>query len=1027
MRHWLAISVLLFAACAIAQQNPDLKVNMNDYSLGLGQGSYTCFDGTSGTGNYCLGKWLASSIFVINGGSSSNPTNGLDCTTAYPGSWCAMYYSSVPYLSNMYNIRDAVGASKYERAILHNTIDIGALHASSIIGMDQFDWFDQINGLTEGFNYYVPSNAQNGVLLYNGATFVSDITGLAYGGAVVTVAYNAGTFTLTGISSQNFTNISAGSAITLTGFTAATFLNGKTALVSTVSGTGTPVMTLLLSCSSNCTGTNETGYVASPQAIPAGDSLYLAFMEPFDVINVRLATSQVGGSVTYEYSKGAGVWGNLTTASHWSDGTAGLTSGLSQVRIGFYPPSDWATDSVHGSRQKFWVRITPTGASTQPAIFNLRGDNLLSTYVSTGQCGSVVQPQTGNSCLLRGWSASAYAASTACSGSPCVVAGSYLYNPSPPTSASARFLYQGRTGGYGGYPNEVWLNPGAIDTGSTTLAGEILPYMFAAVRSAYGVTSNATMFDNGASTVPMNNWNGGNNTDLPCAPSCTDTLATSNFESYWETAFAQTTANLHASYTPFFVTGNVSATHPTSSELTSSTFPTTAGTLGRVCPGLDFCWIEASSFATSAGYFNSFPQTAENQFTVAQGQPFQVSNAVSDHTFPFGFCDVVSQSVPCLPILWNRATRGSMVALLQQYMFGNSNAGLTYTITSESSYTAGDQFYYFADSGSTLTAPIGSGLQASGFTFQVSSTTPLVAGVNNMGGAGTGHCVGAGCGTDNLFVGNTIIRLCPASTTCENGDIFQVTTSAPTTVTPNTNVTQTACPGGGSCVGVVNNYAGTEKVQILQYGHAALTLTASMPAWQAMDVYATIAPAFRVDIGVPDSSSNAWQPPAGNCIYNPNYVTLTQPTTVCNHGDPDLFYGSTTLLGSAQIWSGLACVAGKYSSAYGTSNMDCAPLERRDYTKAIVLLRPGRTGGTLPTAPDEWATPSQPINLSSFQPSCAPSCQYTKLLPDGTQGPAISSITLTAGNGAILMKQSSSLPASAMIIQGAQILGAKIQ
>ena len=729
--------------------------------------------------------------------------------------------------------------------------------------------------------------------------------------------------------------------------------------------------------------------------------MYIGSMEPFDQINVRLATSQIGGAVSYQYSKGAGNWGDLTTAPHWNDGTSGLRSGLATTQISFYPPSDWATDTIQGTRAKFWVRITSTGASTQPAIFSLRGDKLLSAYSNPPQCGNLIQAQTGTSCLLRGWSAQAYTASTACAGSPCVVAGGYPYNPNPPANASARFIYQARSGLYGGYGNETWLNPSSLDTNGKTLVGKVLPYLWTATKAITGVQSNGTMFDNAVGTNYGYGaaWDAGNYTDLACAPNCLDTLATSNFESYWKTAFAETTANMHATYDPFIVTGNVSVAHPTSSELTSTTFPTTQGTMARVSAGLDLAWIEASSFSNSPGYFNSYPQTAENQFTVAQGQSFEVSNAVADHIYAYGFCDIISQTVPCLPIVWNRATRGAMDALAAQYIFGNANTSLTYTITSESSYTAGDQYYYFVDSGATLTGAISSGLHAAPFNFQSTSTTSLTAMTNNMGGSGA--CTPPGCGTDNLYAGNTIIRICPAGTTCESGDILLVTTSGASTINVTSNVTQNSV----QYVGIANNYTGSEKVQIAKYGHAALTSTANMPAWQSMDVYASLAPAYSVDIGVPDTV-NGWKPPNGNCIYNPNYATLTQPNTPCNPGDPDLFYGSTTLLGSAQLWSGLPCIGGKYDSPHGTTNMDCSPLMRRDYTKAIVVERSARTGGTLPTAPEEWNTPSRPIDLSSFQLACAPHCMYYRLRADGTTDASpISSIQLDGAEAAILMKR----------------------
>jgi hypothetical protein len=289
------------------------------------------------------------------------------------------------------------------------------------------------------------------------------------------------------------------------------------------------------------------------------------------------------------------------------------------------------------------------------------------------------------------------------------------------------------------------------------------------------------------------------------------------------------------------------------------------------------------------------------------------------------------------------------------------------------------------------------------FTFQVSSTTPLVAMTNNMGGLGS--CVQPGCGTDNVFVGWTVVRICPASGACENGDTFQVTTGAPSTVTPNSNVTQNSV----QLVGIANSYVGGETVQIMRYGHAALTPLANMPNWKSMGIYASLAPAYRVDIGVPDTASG-WQPPNGNCLYSVNHNSYPPPATACNKGDPDLFYagnGPTAFKQSAYAWSGLPCsTSGQYSSSHGMANMDCAPLSRRDFTKAIVLLRQFRTGGTLPTAPEELITPSKPIDLSRFEQRCAPNCVYQVLEPDGSLDSPTSSITLRGNGVAILVKSS---------------------
>ena len=930
------------------------------YNLGFGSASQTCFDGSHDTKNGCVSKWIASNIYLSN--SANSPVCVATSSTVCIGGEAPV---SVPSLQDMYWIRDAVGVTQYEKAILHFTRDTGFMNATGLLGMDQFDWFEQTYGLTQGLSYYVPREAANGVLLYHGSTLVSDLTQWAYGGAVRTVTYGGGVFTVTGIGAENFNNITAGKTITLTGFTSATFLNGKRATVTANGGTtSAPTITFSLTCSSNCTGTNETGYLANAQTIPSGDTLYIGFMEPFDQINVRLATPRAAGSVTYQYSKGSGAWGDLTTASNWDDRTAGLTSGLASTPISFYPPTDWAQDVVNGSRSKFWVRIAVSGATTAPVIFNLRGDNLHSMLNSTGQCGGVTN------CLLRGWSASAYASSTACAGSPCVVAGGYEYNPNPPTTSSARFVYQGRTGGYGGYNNEVWLNPSTVDTGTgEPLAGEVIPYLWASALNAFGVnisTINGSILDNGASHSYMYPaWNP-NNTDLLCAPSCHEASGNSDFDNYWATAFAVSTAIFHANYgSAFLATANVTANWPT--------------TLGTIGPSLGLTWLENPLLVTAGGNFNGSTVTAQNTFDLGlHGIPVSVAEVDSNKA---GFCDTMYS--PCIPFVWNRGARGSMIALGNHYLFGNPHTVLTYSVTGMSIYNFADQYYYFVDA-TTLTAPISRGVFPAPYALHVASTAPLVA-------MPSASCLLPGCGgTDNPFAGSIFVRICPTTSTCQEGDVFQVTNQGIKGL-PSISV----LANSGTNVAIANSYVGTEKVQVAQYGHQAYTLPQNMPPWQNVMLYGTAAPAFRVDIGVPDTT-NGWQPPGWNCGYS-----------TCNRGDRDMYYGAgcTTLHCSAQQWSALPCFNGQYNSPLaGGRSRDCSPLARRDYTNAIVLMRTARTGGTLPTAPEEWTTYSKLIDLSSFEARCAPFCVYYGLRSDGTTDPGASSLTLRGAEAAILMK-----------------------
>ncbi len=953
------IACTVISSVAFAQQNPDLNVGANMYNLGFGSAPQTCYDGTHDTENNCVKKWLAGNIKVINGATTS-----LDCTTLYPASECIMYYSSVPYFMNLYWMRDGTPEGRYEDAILHYTQDTGSRLAQSIIGLDHFDYFERPHGLTEGTSYYAPWGAVNGAFLSSGG----DVTAQLYGVQVTQVTYSSGVFTITA-----YNNLRAGNTVLIEDLTSATFLNGKTV---TVTGASSNQFSFNLSCSANCTGTAENGTAALKQPIPNGNTLYIGYMEPFDLLNVRVATPRSGGSVTYQYSKGGGMWGNLTTAPHWHDGTGGLTSGIGAAQIGFYPPVNWAPDVVQGSRSKYWVSISVSGATTAPVIYDVRSDNLLSTYRNTIQCGAITN------CFARGWDEAAYEASRACGGgslfggSPCVVAGGYKYNPNPPANASARFRYQARATGYGGYPNAVWLNPSSVDSTGKTLVGSLLPYMWTAVQAASGIPANGVMYDNGAANISLMypSWQP-NTTDLACAPNCVEQNGNSSFDNYWATAFADTTSTLHTQYgSQFYVTTNASSNW-------QSTVPLLAGSV-------DQSWMEyvMNTYSPGPGGFTNPTGDAQHSYDIGLAGN-KVAIAQTD-SYKYSYCD--TNYSPCQLHIWNRGARGSMVALASHYLFANQNDLLVYSITGMGLYDMADQYWYFTDA-TTLTAPITAGLYNS-YSFRVANASGLVPTWN-------APCTPPGCGgTDNPYAGNAVVRICPASGNCEDGDVFLVSTSkigmGTVTISPQQGSSTSLFNGRYPYVAIGNSYVGNERVQAMKYGHQALTLPQNMPSWKSVYAYASAFPGMRVDIGVPDTV-DGWQPPSGNCGY---------PS--CNKGDRDYYFGTncTTLYCSAQQWSGLACVNGKYNSPRGGGTRDCSPLARRDYTQAIVLLRTARTGGTLPSAPEEWETYSQPIDLSSFESRCAPSCTYYRLRSDGTTDAGTSSVNLRGAEAAVLMK-----------------------
>ena len=311
---------------------------------------------------------------------------------------------------------------------------------------------------------------------------------------------------------------------------------------------------------------------------------------------------------------------------------------------------------------------------------------------------------------------------------------------------------------------------------------------------------NGAMFDNAAGGIgkmyPA--WNP-NLTDLVCAPNsggagCSNANGNCAWYYDWAAAFAQTRSLMHAAYgSGFKVTGNVAFNW-------FSTLPT-------VGASLDMSWLENPMIVTAAGNGNG--ASFDPHYTFDLGlSGVNVSVAEIDSNTA-GFCDTMYS--PCIPFVWNRGARGSMNALGNHYLFGNANTVLTYSIGGMTLYNYADQYYYFTNA-TTLTAPLTRGVFPTPFTFSVASTTQLVA-------TTTSSCQSPGCGgTDNPYAGKIFIRICPSSSTCYEGDVFQVTIQSGNRVSINANA--------GSNVAMANSYTGNETwIHSMVTRHTRLLLT----------------------------------------------------------------------------------------------------------------------------------------------------------------------------------------------------------
>jgi hypothetical protein len=155
---------------------------------------------------------------------------------------------------------------------------------------------------------------------------------------------------------------------------------------------------------------------------------------------------------------------------------------------------------------------------------------------------------------------------------------------------------------------------------------------------------------------------------------------------------------------------------------------------------------------------------------------------------------------------------------------------------------------------------------------------------------------------------------------------------------------------------IYNSYAAGDPAYCVQKQHQSVVGT---PAADNVWKWGAWYPAMGVDVGVPDPNGLS-----GGARVMPWKTG----------GAPDYISGQS------------------HATCDNTSNGVCANLNRRDFTKAIVLLR----GQVYITQEAELDTYSQPISLGGT---------YYPLKADGTTGPGVTSIQLRSDEGAILMKQ----------------------
>lgn len=113
----------------------------------------------------------------------------------------------------------------------------------------------------------------------------------------------------------------------------------------------------------NSAGAGDVTFFPAAEAI--NDYFAIGFAQPFSklVVNTTGGTQGAGGTVAWEYWDGT-AW---TALSGVTDGTTGFTAALGTNSVTWTAPTNWATTSLNGSAQLYYIRARVTGTySTNP-------------------------------------------------------------------------------------------------------------------------------------------------------------------------------------------------------------------------------------------------------------------------------------------------------------------------------------------------------------------------------------------------------------------------------------------------------------------------------------------------------------------------------------------------------------------------------------------------------------------------------------------------------------------------------------
>ncbi|MBZ5581202.1 MAG: hypothetical protein LAQ30_03170 [Acidobacteriia bacterium] len=603
--------------------------------------------------------------------------------------------------------------------------------------------------------------------------------------------------------------------------------------------------------------------------VTVANALYVGYMEPFDQMNFAIQTPRYGGTTAYEYWNGSG-WAALVTQS---DSTNGLGA---TGRVYFYPPGDWTPTVVNGSKSKFWIRVTVSGATTYPAYSKLYGDDWA---VSSGQNNA------------RGWNGAVPPCPTpAPPGTACRMnVGTRMeYDPYPPANASAKFKYQSRATGVWSV-NYTFGNPSNIQNGVRTWA-RFLSETAAATLSATG--EEGIMFDNAGATLD-------GAVLAPANPmQYTDYNHAKTFDNEVIAMYREVRDSLRAVFGPNVQVG----TNTTDAFIARAGDWTLAESWRYSSYGLGL-GLYTYSDAAGASTYDAFLPANNPGGTKAWLVCYDTPSALTP-----GVIGNASWHY------WDRSNRSPIGCLAQHYIGSNANTGFSY-------YSQGGFIYGDTDEVYTYAVPT---------TLKTAAPADTTSSSKNIELASA-----AGCGamSGGFYSGQALLRLgTPAS-----GDtvVGKLTGTTFTTTWP-----------------VYNAYPAGSPAYCIQQQHQSLVSPPAENVWSWGNWF----PAMQVDLGAPD----------GKGVNGGARMTPWKTGGAPNY------------------------IAGQPRSACDADKEACSGVWRRDFARAIVLMRP-----FLRALESEIDTLSNPIELGWM---------YYPLRADGTTGAGVRSVRLRANEAAILMR-----------------------